>query len=595
MYKLFAVAVLIALMVAPAARGQESGFPICTETEILVFSSSLINRLEMLDRASTQTLDDLVKHAVEQVESRENDFLLMPLCAEAIDLQRRSFAEQSDFVGGIALRLARVPDVANPYALRLPDSEGRLQAFQAVLRRADNSQAPGPEDRQAPACTVAQALKLDALTESFDVKYRRVNKLEGDYKWLEVVDQLLQWREQILGEIPECLEAIEVGFMLSKAASDAAALAALQHAGVADERNPYIDPVIAVRQKMNAWKDELELTREENQGASLLILGRPSQLAACSAAEIKDALDERLGEYLDVAELIHSVTSVDDLADFGRAHMELRHGMLSQLPRCAEVFEFEWLAKQLLGDLAAGAAYKIMGYATSDNPFAAAVEVHTSKLGNWMVDMSALLADDERGEGPAPAEREVEVCSAPEVIYVMSYLMPDLSRFVNEGLTLDTVERRDALIDQSFALRDRLWAELPRCQEALKVGMDMRQIAGDWMPMMTMDTAGAQLRDIPYLFEVRERMELISQYSDELKGGAEAAQGPVSVGQSYTVTANPYANIRACASTDCAIVGTAQRGEAIEVIDDSSEWYEIRLDDGGTGFIAGFLARKTQP
>lgn len=36
-------------------------------------------------------------------------------------------------------------------------------------------------------------------------------------------------------------------------------------------------------------------------------------------------------------------------------------------------------------------------------------------------------------------------------------------------------------------------------------------------------------------------------------------------------------------------------GEGLTVIDDSGDWFELRLDDGQTAFIAGFLMSETPP
>ncbi|MDE2775358.1 MAG: hypothetical protein OXI77_05395 [Chloroflexota bacterium] len=40
---------------------------------------------------------------------------------------------------------------------------------------------------------------------------------------------------------------------------------------------------------------------------------------------------------------------------------------------------------------------------------------------------------------------------------------------------------------------------------------------------------------------------------------------------------------------------SARCGEGFAVLDDSSDWYEVRLDDGSAAFIAGFLMSKTKP
>ncbi|MCY4537059.1 MAG: SH3 domain-containing protein [Chloroflexi bacterium] len=73
------------------------------------------------------------------------------------------------------------------------------------------------------------------------------------------------------------------------------------------------------------------------------------------------------------------------------------------------------------------------------------------------------------------------------------------------------------------------------------------------------------------------------------------AEDAANAAKTYYVTANPYANVRSCASTNCDIVATAENGEALTVIDDSQDWYEIRLENGETAFIAGFLMSKTKP
>ena len=94
---------------------------------------------------------------------------------------------------------------------------------------------------------------------------------------------------------------------------------------------------------------------------------------------------------------------------------------------------------------------------------------------------------------------------------------------------------------------------------------------------------------------LRDGMEDLDKFTDELLNADEAETASKARGLSYYVTANQGANIRSCASTSCAIVATAQFGAGITVLDDSADWYEVRLEDGGTGFIAGFLTSKTRP
>ncbi len=60
------------------------------------------------------------------------------------------------------------------------------------------------------------------------------------------------------------------------------------------------------------------------------------------------------------------------------------------------------------------------------------------------------------------------------------------------------------------------------------------------------------------------------------------------------VKAKDYGNNRACPATTCAIATISQPGQTLTVSDDSGDWYEIRMENGETAFIAGFLTSKTQ-
>ena len=64
---------------------------------------------------------------------------------------------------------------------------------------------------------------------------------------------------------------------------------------------------------------------------------------------------------------------------------------------------------------------------------------------------------------------------------------------------------------------------------------------------------------------------------------------------SYFVIADGSVNIRACPATSCEVLGSVAPGESIQVAGDLGEWLELRLDDGRTGFMAGWLASKDAP
>jgi len=100
---------------------------------------------------------------------------------------------------------------------------------------------------------------------------------------------------------------------------------------------------------------------------------------------------------------------------------------------------------------------------------------------------------------------------------------------------------------------------------------------------------------IPYLARLSEKLDAYNDLRLEVMRASESDATAVVEKPFYYVTANPYVNIRGCASSSCDIVATARYGEGFAVLDDSRDWYEVRLDDGSAAFIAGFLMSKTKP
>ena len=390
-----------------------------------------------------------------------------------------------------------------------------------------------------------------------------------------------------MARLPECAQAIELGFLLSKATTDAAALLAFRYADVPEGDNPYAQVVSGTRENLPTWRADLMIIQPRYKGATVLALGPSSELPACHITLIRTTYRVLTRKVIAVVRTVLNAETASDLAAYAQAHLELLESSLAPLPFCAEVFEFNWLARRMLADSAAWAASKALGFETERNPFGRHVKASGDAMLAWIDKADAILEDDNRTVPQALEAQQAPECRSGEILQVIGYLSPDFRAFVSAGRAMDDVY---GFFDQSFALRDRLWQNLPRCREALEIGLLMHQIAGDWIAMLTFEIAGADSGDkAPYLEQVKRGIERYEALSGELSRGSPRAA------TTYYVTAIPYANIRSCASTSCGIVTTAQHGEALSVVDDSGDWYELQLDDGETGYIAGFLMSATNP
>lgn len=594
MRKAFWLSLLLLLILAPVAAGQSSEFPKCSHTEILLMMNSLLD-FDSDSGPPGETLDDLIADGRSQLEKRESSFSLLPLCAEAIGTQRQDIMLEGDLVGYNALWFAGIPDDENPYFIRGRIDEKRLAELSLGLLSGGAEEEESPDDAGIALCSREQNEELDQLVSDFQATQPNVDDDQDREQWIDSLDNMLVWREDKMLQLPQCAQAVELAHLLNKLATDSAAMFAFSYAGISAEDNPYAASVALAMPSLATWRDALKLTRPEYQGATVLVLGQGSELPPCSSAEIAAAYSVILDEIMEVVMSAQNVEAAADLIAYGDAHVSLRDGSLAQLPLCQEIFEVDWLSRQILGDNIAWFALNLFDFTVEQNPFTSQANEKMQGVVDWLEATEERLAGVERASGPASDERQVSLCSDAEVLYVIGYLLPGYRSFLDEAFAMETVGDLYALYDHSFAFRDRLWRELPRCQQALEIGMLIRQVAADWVTLMSLDASQSPLERNPYLLELKRDMALVTELRQSLIARSAGIDIAGSGGTTYYVTANPSANIRSCASTSCSIVGSAQRGAALTVIDDSKDWYEIRLDNGESAFVAGFLMSKNPP
>ena len=591
MRKSLLIGFLLSLILAPAATGQSSQFPKCSQTEILVMVNALLD-FGSEGSSPIAALDDLVAKGRSQLEKRESSFSLLPLCAEAIGTQRQDIMLEGDLVGYNALQFAGRSDDANPYVLRGRIDEKRLAELSLDLLSGDTEEDRSPGDGGIALCSREENQRLDQLVSEFQATQRNVDDGQDREQWIISLDNMLVWREDKMLQLPQCAQAIELGYLLNTLATDAAVMFAFSYAGIAADNNPYAESVTLAMRRLATWRDELKLTRPAYEAATVLVLGHGSELPSCSSAELAAAWGVMVGEVMDVVMSAYHVETTADLTAYGDAHISLRGGSLAQFPQCREIFEIAWLARQMLGDNIARSALNLFGFPVEQNAFSSQADEIMQGIEGWLAATEEYLAGVGRVSGPASDASGVSVCSDDEIVFVVGYLLPDYRSFLDDAFALETFGDLFALNDHSIAFRERLWRELPRCQQALEIGLLLRQVVADWVTLMSLDASESTLERNPYLLELERDMGLVN----EMRGSLLARSRGAGVGgTTYYVTANPFANVRSCASTNCDIVATAENGEALTVIDDSQDWYEIRLENGETAFIAGFLMSKTKP
>lgn len=556
---------LIAILsLALPLRAQEYELPICASGEFLQIFHTIVEHQIRLDDAFA-SFADLMTYSRAQIANREDSLSQLPFCREAIATRRLFVQLGGDTVARAALELAALPTADNPYHQRLRSDEDRIGALAVTMLDVDRSMAPAPAERQLNACEPASMRRLDRAAASLLDLVEATATVGSQAQYVASVDRRLAWREDALARLPECADSIDVMLLMNTLATDAAAHQALAFAGVSQGSNPYAALEAEGIMRLRGWQEDRRIT---GAPASLVT----GALPRCTLDELRTVAQSLL-PYRDLATRAAALETIPESLRFGEALIAYRENQLSQLPLCAEAFAALWWVSEAIADRHAGDAR---------------ADDSAEKAEAGLARITRSLDGEERlGANSASASI---ACGDPEMIYFSNYILPAFHMFLDAALAVSSANEVENLRERASAFRDLLWLHLPRCGEALAQGLLMRSIAADYIGMLALESSGAAAQDIPYTRAVAANIE--SLFDRLQQGSAFPAAAPAG---NYYVRAASIANIRACGSTECAIVATVRRGEALDVLDDSGEWYEIRLPEGQVAYIAGFLVSTTRP
>ena len=582
---------LIALMtLVPTARAEEYRLPICTGDEFLKFFNMIVEYQILFDGPITN-IDELLIVSRAQIENRRANLSQLPFCSDAIAIQRLLIQLGGDSVARAALQLAALLDADNPYLLRLPGDQERIESMIPAMLSINRSDALSPDERVLPSCAPQDLDALDDAVDAFLVMYESIAEESNPAQSVDAINWILSWREDDVSLLPECAESIELIQALSAAATDSAAFLAFSNGGVTIERNPYPQLLSDSIVKVTEWRDARQVSAASQVVPSASVYRGESQLPPCTRLRLSSAYEGLQPEYANLLDRADTAASIADMLSYSEAHFEFRSSSLSQLPNCAEAFYAGWWVEEVLSDRALRNALLYGARSSTADRFGDIALENESKAADSLINMESTL-EGERRPVVASATSTAAACSDADFVFLFSYLVPEFWEFTNAALSVWRPQGVVDLIDHSYAFRQLLWANLPRCADALEIGMIMRAIAADYVAMLALEMAGAPAREIPYLPEIAIGMDLFFERIGEFTSPCGSIDATVTT---YYVVAENIANVRSCASTECSIVTIAHRGQSLDVVDDLSNWYKIWLPTCEHGYIAGFLVSQTAP
>ncbi len=576
--RLFLV-MIAALHIVALSQATDEALPPCT-TEEFVAIFELIAEQQVDAALDLQSFNDLLRYSGAQLSQRATVHAGLPPCADGVEAHQLLLSLGTDIVARNALDLANLPAAENPYRQQLATDQERIEALSQAMLNRDRASAPSPQERRSPACADAEMSLIVGLATEFLAAMDEAEAITNLPLYVQSVARRLAWRKANLPRLPACAEAIPLALLLNRASTDAAAHHALAFAGVSQQTNPYDDLEVAALAELRIWLQLAQLTQAGAESDSTSVTGR---LPACTQSELAAAYASLQPTY---AQLRPGYGYADEAAArlaLSLDHVQSRVSIYRELPGCAEAIHAGWWLAQALSDAALQSAFAGKNAQVADFHGASSVAAAAS-----MSRLESLLGA-EQSAATAP-RRGAPTCRDPQRVYFNVYIMPAFHRFTEAALATATAADLAQLVDEAGGLRDLLWEQLPRCDAALEVGWLMRRVAADFLAMLALESAGAAPRDIPYVSAIVEDMAAIHALLEDFNADTFYAAGLI-----YYVIADGFANLRSCGSTECAVVGMAQRGDILRVLDDSGDWLKLQLGDGGTAWIAGFLASETPP
>ena len=578
---------LLMVIVVPFAGAQEAGFPACSWAELTYGRYTVAP--DFLDLVETVSLDmdtaELAQFGEQVLQWRSDMLPSLMTCAENIRLGFLTSQMGTDTASILGLHFARFPRDRIHYATH---SETVIEAFSAYLDEVADLLESGERDDLSPSqpedlpmCSQDQAAALMDLAGDFQAVQRERLTIEFAGDLPAYMEKQLDWRVQALTDMPACAEALEWILRMLLLNVDTGAFFALQAAGVSNDANPFVEAVANGSARVEQWL--AASAPPPSVERSLRPYG--SRFPGCSLVQAYFPIDD--GDFRTMLEKAQSSDTLEALQTFGSEQISWRADLWKGLAQCAEALEIGWFMSQLAGDLAAAAALALAGAEAGDNVYQQrALQGLDEKEA-----LESLLEQPDWADGLASEAGELSACDARQAAELENINADFQAELVGAALKIESLADLLRYSEMHIEWRDGFWEALPGCEDALIEGLMMNVIATDFAAAFGLNVAGVDSDNNPYMLQALgawSRLLDRTILADLLESDATGAK-------TYYVTANPAANLRSCASTSCSIVGSAKRGEAITVTDDSADWYEIRMENGEAAFIAGFLASRDRP
>lgn len=387
--------------------------------------------------------------AEREVAWRRQLWAELPNCAEAIEVALKLGEAAGDVSATMAVTFAGADLESNPFIDKLSTAADVAQSLHYALLGASRFR---DSPQRLRSCGEAELESLGMVVGQYHLYREAMADFAHLREFATVAESLFGWRDGLYAALPACMEALELGALMSHIADDYIALFGLVFAGYGRDSNPYF-----VSFQANSF-DLVERiqTVDIKSGAQEVVWNYGGQLVSCSRDE-RGALLGILDEYLALLEMGASINSLEGLSEFGDAQIAWRRDSWPQLPNCAEAFEaglhiYRTAGDRILFDVPAIAEGKLADIIAGDRP------LHT-RLGEIFADLPIKWRPQHTGQ----LESHRQHCSAAQGADIKEALRGFATLVEEAGdLQADPAALRD-YIDKRIQWRQDKALDMPRC------------------------------------------------------------------------------------------------------------------------------------
>ncbi len=322
-----------------------------------------------------------------------------------------------------------------------------------------------------PLCSEADWEKLVGLEDDYYALLNRSFLMRDLDTLIEVANTYVQWRAELLPQLPNCHEAREIGILMVQMVGDGVVTSAFEKfIGVSADDNPVIPSVKEGAARL------YELSLRETDAGDPVTETSTDEEVLCSLFETGADFDLTAG-YEDLYETLTNVATMEGLLRLSVSQVAWRVQLWRQLPACAEHYDIAYLLSHLTSDLVAVIALVNAGVDHELNPYLESISESQSALQDFFSEQTLRQGPQNVPTLtltlPACGVDELDGIGRGQDSYVDLVFQMNTGVYSNDELT--------AFAEAMLAWRDDYLPKVPPCEEAVAVALLESWLTGDFI------------------------------------------------------------------------------------------------------------------